>query len=370
MLLKVKQLQEAANKILTAVDNGEISSVVNETLELVVKDNQLWLNVTNGEYYARVKQDIEQPEEFRAVVDAKLFLNLMSKLTSEDIELKATESTLVIKADGSYKLPLIYNGNSLVNIPEINIDNVTNEFNISSETLLSILNYNSRELSKTEVVKPVQRLYYVDEQGCITFTTGACVNSFVLPSPVKLLLNQKLVKLFRLFKEEDVKFTLGYDQVGNVIQTKVRFETDSISITAITSTDESLLKTVPAEAIRKRATANYTYQVVVSKQTIISALTRLLLFNTSRGGNFKNFGTLDFTTAGLNVYDSNKDNRETIAYIESNVDTTYSTMVDINSLKSVLDGCQEDVISLSFGNKQCVVISRGNVKNILPEAHQ
>ncbi len=49
---------------------------------------------------------------------------------------------------------------------------------------------------------------------------------------------------------------------------------------------------------------------------------------------------------------------------------TYSTMIDINSLKSVLDGCQEDVISLSFGNKQCIVISRGNVKNILPEAHQ
>ena len=97
---------------------------------------------------------------------------------------------------------------------------------------MSILQFNSKELSKGIISRPIQKLYYVDEHGALTFTTGACVNSFELQQPVKLLLNDRLVKLFKLFKGEQVDFTLGYDTISeDTIQTKVRFESDDIIIT-------------------------------------------------------------------------------------------------------------------------------------------
>ena len=46
------------------------------------------------------------------------------------------------------------------------------------------------------VSNPIQRLYYMDERGAVTFTSGACINNFTLEKPVKILLNNKLVKLF------------------------------------------------------------------------------------------------------------------------------------------------------------------------------
>ena len=105
-------------------------------------------------------------------------------------------------------------------------------------------------------------VYYMDENGAVTFTTGACVNSFTLEQPVKVLLNDRLVKLFKLFKGEKVKFTLGYDAISDeIIQTKVKFETSDVTITAILSCDDSMLRQFPVNAVRGRADATYPYSI-------------------------------------------------------------------------------------------------------------
>ena len=89
-------------------------------------------------------------------------------------------------------------------------------------------------------------MFYIDHEGCLTFTTGACVNSFELEKPFALLLNSRLVNLFKLFKNTVVKFSLGYDAISEtIIQTKVSFETDSIILTAVTGSDDKLLGQVP-----------------------------------------------------------------------------------------------------------------------------
>ncbi len=367
MIINTQKLQEISNKILQAVDTDATTSVSSngDKLELVVENNQLRLNVTNKEYYARVVIDDVANEDLRAVVDARLFLNLISKLSTENIELTTGNSTLKIKSGGSnYKLPF----SDVEKLDEINIINVTSSFNISSDILLSILNYNSKEI-KSGTTLPIQKLFYVDEQGCLTFTTGACVNNFTLDQPIKLLLNQKLVKLFKLFKNGAVKFTLGYDEVsGGVIQTKVKFENDEISITAITSTDNSLLDKFPVDKIRALANSTLSYQAQLNKNELSNAITRLLLVNASRGGFNKIFGTIKFNKDSVVVYDSKEENNEVIS-CKTNVVDTYSSIIDIENLKSILDSCVEDDILFNFGNKSCIILSRGNVKNVLPEAH-
>ena len=372
MIINTQKLQDISNKILQAVDTDATTAVSTngDKIELVVENGQLRLNVTNKEYYARVVIDNVPNENLRAVVDAKLFLNLISKLSSNDVELSTTDNFLKINSGGSnYKLPIIYGESEVIKLDEIIINNVTSSFNISSDVLLSILNYNSKEL-KSDTNLPIQKLFYIDEKGCITFTSGACVNNFTLDQPIKLLLNQKLVKLFKLFKSGEVKFTLGYDEVSQgLIQTKVKFENDEISLTAITSTDNSLLNKFPVDKIRNLANSMLNYQVSLNKNELLSAITRLLLVNASRGGFNKFFGTVEFTPNEVIVYDSKQENKEVIT-CKTNVAYTYTSTIDINNLKVILDSCVEDEILLNFGNKTCLILSRGNVKNVLPEAHK
>lgn len=372
MILETDKLQEIAAKIIQVVDTDSTTSpqANGDKVELVVVNNQLQFNVTNKVYYARVNIDNVNEENFRAVVDAKLFLNLLSKITTKTVELSTTESTLVIKANGNYKIPQCYDKNDIVKLEEIVINNATTTFNIPSETLLSISNYNAKEITTGTVQVPIQKLIWVDEQGGVSFTGCACVNDFKLDQPIKLLLDLKLVKLFKLFKGGEVKFTIGYDEINGLIQTKVKFENDEISITAITPTDDKSLKMFPTAKIRERANTKCDYVVELNRDEVLATLNRLMLFNNARGGINKTIGALEFTKNTLTIYDAVKENREQIKYPEINISETYSTFIDIDYLKATLDSSTEELVTLGFGNHQCLILSRGSIKNVIQEAHR
>ena len=104
MILKTKTFQEAANKILLAVGLDRAAA----NLELVAKDTALYLRATNREWYTAVRFELEEPTEFRAVVDANLFLNLISGISTEEFELKINDTNVVVKAGkSSYKLAML-----------------------------------------------------------------------------------------------------------------------------------------------------------------------------------------------------------------------------------------------------------------------
>ena len=173
MILKTKNFQEAANKILVAVGLDRAAA----NLELAAKDTALYLRVTNREWYTAIKFELETPTEFRAVVDANLFLNLISGISTEEFTLEIKENFVVVKAGkSSYKLAMIYENDQLMKLPIIKLDpeQITVSMNISNDILMSILNVNSREVQKAKKVEvnELQRYYYIDETGCFTFTTA------------------------------------------------------------------------------------------------------------------------------------------------------------------------------------------------------
>lgn len=362
MILKRDEIKDVCSKILLAVDSSELSAIT-ETLELIVKENILYLNVTNREYFVMVKIPVEVNTNFHATVNATLFLKLISQITTEDVELNVEDRCLVVKANGVYKLPLIYDNGELLKLPEINIENVTNEFSMGSQILHDILNYNSKELSKKLFLKLVQKYYYVDECGCITFTTGACVNNFTLPQPVKLLFNQKIVKLFKLFDGE-ISFTMGHNLFGgDVTQTVVKFENDKITLTAIISCDDTLINSVPVNVIRNMATDEYRYSVVLNKDEMLQSINRLLLFSSSG-----TFGKFDFTTDGL-IMSFGNSSKENVKYCnDTSMSEDYCAVIDLNDLKLVLENCAESHFTINFGNSRSIVIVRNNIYNVIPEA--
>ena len=370
MIIKADELKAISQIILSAVDSNELS-LLTETLELIVKDNIFHMNVPNREYYASVKLSVNEENDFHATVNANLFLKLISQISTEEIEFNIKNNTLEIKGNGKYKLPLIYDGDVLLEFPKIIIKNVTNNFDIKGSILGSIVQYNSRQLNVGVISNPIQRLYYVDEKGAITFTSGACINNFTLEKPIKMLLNNKLVKLFKLFKDDDkVHFTIGYDNISDeIVQTKVKFENDVISISAILSADDSMINSVPATVIRNRAETNYPYSVVINKETMLSTINRFLLF-TSNGSKFTNaYCKFNFNNVSVTITDINENNVETIDYVNQidNMEDTYSMCLDLIDLKSTLEGYVDPYINLKFGDHEAVTIHRGNIVNVIPE---
>lgn len=370
MIIETKKFKEACATILGAIDNSELSTL-KETLELKTEGKNLFLNVTNGEYFASVKFPMDHEEPFHAAVNASLFLKLVAAVTSSDIEMEVKDTYVLLKANGTYKISLITDENGLFKLPEIAIHNPTLDMKISGDILQSILNYNSKELLRGTVSRPVQKMFYVDQEGCITFTTGACVNSFALEKPVKVLFNSRLVKLFKLFKNEMVDFTLGYDAVNEELtQTKVRFETDTVTLTAVTGCNDDLLNSVPVGAIRGRAQATYDNNVVLNRREFLDAINRLLLFSAGYGvsKNLKPYSGFVCEGNTLTISDANKENQEVITFKnDTKVDHAYSMTLDLADLKLILENIPDAYITMAFGNHQAVVIKRPSVSNVIPE---
>lgn len=371
MIIKTKLLQDNCKKILDAVDSGNIlNKVISETVEVEAKDRMLYLNVTNKEYYVSVRIPLDSDAELHAVVDARLFLNLISKISTNEVEMHTTDTALSIKANGNYKIPLIYDGEgNLIDLPKIEIENVTNEFGISKEILQGILKYNAKELLKGVCNRPSQRLFYIDGEGALTFTSGACVNSFALEQPVTLFLTEKVVKLFRLFKG-DVRFSIGHDELNGRTVTKVSFEDGNVSLVSLINIDPSVTGTFPVSAIRRLADESYAHSVNLDKAATLDAIGRLSLFSAKNASSSIYF---EFGAESLAIYDERRENNEVIEYVDGGLPELgepYVARFLANDLRLTLESCEESHINIGFGNHRSVVISRGTVKNVVPECRQ
>ena len=78
MILNTQELKQVTDKILSTVDSSDVSNTT-ETLELEVKEDNLYINVTNKEYFVKAKLFLGYTEDFHVSVNANLFLKLFSQ---------------------------------------------------------------------------------------------------------------------------------------------------------------------------------------------------------------------------------------------------------------------------------------------------
>ena len=374
MILNVKEFQNLCKVISNAVDTADENAA---NLELAAENNCLRLNVTNTEYYVSAKFNLPDVEKLHATVPAKKFLDLIAGLTTTEITLTTENNNVKLRAGkSSYKIPMIFENEEVTTLNPIVIQNTNVEMNISIDVLRSINKVNSAELTKAKTnnfqQNELQKYYYITEEGCFTYTNGACLNKFTLEKPVKMLLNERIVKLFKLFNE-DVKFALGHDaDLSGGYKTKISFETDNIYLAAYITNDDILLNKIqgPYTATKNFIRENYPSKLVLSTLNLKNAVSRLMTFSKTdkaAGTNNLFMAKINFTETELVIKDK-LENTEVINIEAGSItDINYSLSLNLIDVKAVLDSCSDDFITLNCGNHRSVVITRGNISNLIPE---
>mgnify|MGYP003292540774 CR=1 FL=1 len=260
MNIRIEELKELANTLAAAVDSSDVTNT-SECVELKTADSKLYLIISGSDYYVKAELTVFTDEDLHATVNASTLLKLISKTTATAVEFKIEDRFLIMKGNGTYKLPLIYDGDEMLTIPTPPAmeDICTTKFNYN--TLESVSVYNSKELAKAKVIiNPIQKLYLVDANGCVTFTTGACINSFDTGLDRPVFFSSKVVNLFKLFKGNDsVNFTLG--KTGE--QLKYKFESNNVSLTCVHPAGD--ISSYPVASIRGMANEdNYENKVILN----------------------------------------------------------------------------------------------------------
>ena len=369
MKLKAEKFKKLCATVITAVESG-VAQKNAGVLTLETKGNYLYLNTAGTDYYLSARFLPEEFSDINVSVQASLFLKLIADLDSDEIELLAKDKYLSIKSStGSFKVPYIFINDKPATLVPITINNPVTEMNIDGDVLYSILQFNSKELVKTVWQKQeLQKLFYVDQLGCITFTNGACINSFSLEKPVRFLLKDKIVKLFKLFNGTGVHFTLGYDDVENrLTQTKVSFETEDIVLTAITMLNESVLLVKAGEdQIRALGNKIFPYTLILDTEAMRRAINRLLLF-VKKEDQLLSTAIISCNQDELSILGAGENTEVIKVGMGSIIDGEYKMRVQLYDLKLVFDSAAEPTITMSFGDRRVVALTRGNVKNLIPE---
>ena len=377
IILKTDKLKEIASKVAMGVD-GDRTSPLSELLELELKNKELTLKTTNKEFFLKtILSDItDSEEELHITINADVFLSLINKITTNTIKLEITKEGLELYGNGKYTFPLFLDGEESIRLPEIpfNVDESTVSFEISGDILKSIYDFNSKELTKDQTINYIQRHYYFDEFGALTYVENACINEFKLPQPVKLLFNERLVQLFKLFAGKEVKFSWnkkesGVDEKGNIIyQNKVKFDIEGMELTSIVPHSD-LVERYPVIALRNLVEIEYPGQVKIAKQGLQSAIERLFIFDKLgiNRSDLKKCGKLEFKDKELIITNTKDKNFEIVPYIDQEeIALNYTLYISLADLLKHVNISSQNSLSILYGTEDAIVIQRDNLKQVIP----
>ena len=97
MVLETVKLKEVCKNLLGSIEFASIESESN-LLELSSSDDKLIINFTNGEYFISTSTDYLSTEDnIFAVIKSETFLQLISKITTELVEISTVDNYLLIK---------------------------------------------------------------------------------------------------------------------------------------------------------------------------------------------------------------------------------------------------------------------------------
>lgn len=349
MKVVTSRMKEAVNK---AIKGAGFNNLIPITSMIGIKlsDGKLRLLTTDMTNTLCIIIDKVSGDDMDITVDADKFGKLIAKTTSEDIDLSVKDDVLFVKANGTYKIPLISDEEGLVTFPAFS-ETKGKSTNIKLTSIMQAYNINKSALAKT-LENPALTGYYCGDMVISTDANVITFNDFkMFEQDEPLLISSQLMQLLTLNKQEDIKLIAD--------KTLFTFIADDMVVQGAVMEG---IEDFPADDVKAYLDEAFTSSCKVPKDLLLATLDRLALFIEPYD---KNGAYFTFGRKGINIHSKKDASTETINYVESKDFEPFVCCVDIPMLKEQLQANPDDTVKICYGNENALKIESGKVTQVI-----
>lgn len=352
MGLKIKTpvLQEMVAKAVKGAGNNKMIPLTS-LMCIKLEGGELSITTTDATNYLTLLHHKVTGDDFYVVLQADLFNKLVSKTSSEFVELTLNENSLQFKGNGKYTidLPLDEEGN-LIRFPEYVFNHDAEKTGTKLSTFKLILAVNKAALADT-MEAPCYTGYYFGDKAIITSDLYNICYTATKVFDVVRLYPSELISLLGVMTEENL--TIQHDE------NKVLFTTDNCTIygQAMDSIDDFAVNEITGLVEQE-----FPSMCKLPRQELISVLDRLSLFITQHD---RNGVDLLFTQEGLVISSKRSTGSELVKFAESKGFMPFKCLADVESLRSNIAAQNGESIELWYGLEQALKFKNGIVTQIV-----
>jgi hypothetical protein len=350
MKVSTQRFKDAVNK---AIKGASFNNLIPLTSMVGIKLSQgnLRLLTTDMTNTLCIIIDKVVGDDMDITVDADKFGKLISKITSEEVDLSVNDDKLIIKANGTYKLPLIADEEGIVSFPDVKVGNEP-DGEVLLTSILAAYNINKSALSKT-LEQPSLTGYYC---GDMVITTDGSVITFNGFDAFKygepLLISSQMMALLTLNSSEKIEYMV-------INNSELNFVTKDVVITGPVLEG---IEDYPVSEIKAYLDEAFTSSCKVPKDLLLDVLDRLALFIEPYD---KNGAYFTFGRKGINIHSKKDASVETVNYVESKDFEPFVCCVDIPMLKEQLIANPDETVKIYYGNENALKIESGKVTQVI-----
>lgn len=343
------RFQDLVSKAVKGASNNKMIPLTS-LMSIKLESGKLSLTTTDATNYVTVIQDKVSGDDFEIVVQADLFNKLVSKISSEQIELILHSNKLEVVGNGKYtiELPLDEDG-SLIKFPVYKFNHESPKKIIKLSTIKLIVSANKASIATTMEV-PCYTGYYFGDSVVTTNIYKVC-NTDVKVFDKSVLLPPELINLLTIMSDENIAVQWDGD--------KVLFSTDTCVVFGYVMEG---IEDFAIESITNLIKADFESMCKLPRQEIISVLDRIGLFVTDYD---RNGLDLMFTNEGLKISNKQSTGFELIKYVSSEKFQPFVCSIDINMFKSQVSVQSGEVFELWYGSEMAIKMVSGKVTQII-----
>ena len=349
MKVVTSRMKDAVNK---AIKGAGFNNLIPITSMIGIKlsDGKLRLLTTDMTNTLCIIIDKVAGDDMDITVDADKFGKLIAKTTSEDIDLSVKDDVLFVKANGTYKIPLISDEEGLVTFPALS-ETKGKTTNVKLTSIMQAYNINKSALAKT-LENPALTGYYCGDMVISTDANVITFNDFkMFEQDEPLLISPQLMQLLTLNKQEDIKLIAD--------KTLLTFIADDMVVQGAVMEG---IEDFPADDVKAYLDEAFTSSCKVPKDLLLATLDRLALFIEPYD---KNGAYFTFGRKGINIHSKKDASTEVINYVESKDFEPFVCCVDIPMLKEQLQANPDDTVKICYGNENALKIESGKVTQVI-----
>lgn len=350
MKINTKLLQDMVSKAIKGAGNNKLIPITS-LIGIEVLEDKITLKTTDGSNHLYIVEKLDgEFHNFYSIVNADMFAKLVSKTTSEFIELINNDAFLEFKGNGTYKLEIPVNADGeIIKFPQFNVREDIVPQQISITSLKNILTSAKVSVAKTMEV-PCLTGYYISDKVVSTNREMICLIEDTI-SNEPILVSSPMAELLQLFEGADLAFVKD--------ENKLMFETENVVLFGKELEGKDIY---PVAAVENLAKSNYDNLIVVNKQDLLNVLDRMALFVTDYD---KNGVFLKFTSDGLEIRSQKSNAVELLAIKSETPIFEFSCLADIEMLKSQVGAVIGDIVNIYYGQSTSLKIKEGNTTMVL-----